>query len=415
MATSETIGQTNISFGNYIASTSTEVEIVRLVTKLDQGNDNDPDNRAQNAKGYVFGVKYNFKVTQFTAGPPDRESRIKWRITYWVNKQRYYIPLDVTGSNVWVEMKYPDLCGRFMIVEAYISQKGHGPQVFHHNRFRWFNKYTIHEQAMERAKNPWKINQGGTSLCGMAAVFYLFAQKAPELYVTMVNSIFRTGSYTIGDYTIEPQPSAKYDMYTTIPNSAKYKNMEIPGADWILLATARSGLSGSNATPVYKGIEPKDWRRTIAMLGAVNWPSTMEYLLGKILFRNVKSYHLDYPSIYDRKKVNNSDFAYTQLNKINQVHAEYLLNRNVILMIDSNMIYNKSSQELGDIFTNSHWVVYEGGLKTFDKNNKPTYNMESIRFISFNIYTWGIDPKLKRLNISLDVLKTTLYGYIVGH
>ncbi|MCH4829981.1 hypothetical protein [Flavobacterium columnare] len=87
-------------------------------------------------------------------------------------------------------MNEEDMCGRFIYVRAYIDDpKTEGEtKVWKHNRFRWFDREVLEEEIEEKTTKgmPWKVNQAGTSLCGMACIFYLFAKEKPNDYKNLL-------------------------------------------------------------------------------------------------------------------------------------------------------------------------------------------------------------------------------------
>ncbi|MFD2940662.1 hypothetical protein [Flavobacterium notoginsengisoli] len=98
-------------------------------------------------------------------------------------------------------------------------------------------------------------------------------------------------------------------------------------------------------------------------------------------------------------------------------------------MIDLNMIEDVSSYNPKNLTTNSHWVVYEGGLTFYDIHGNITTKVEQAEKVFFSIYTWGYDPinqrdesgneahhseiLIYRKNfISTKSFKSNYYGYI---
>ena len=96
----------------------------------------------------------------------------------------------------------------------------------------------VHEQAEARAKEPWRIDQGGTSLCGMASLFYLLAKKDGKGYIKLAKELFRTGEYKYNKYTIKPHEDA-VEMYSVNPYKDK-NHPRLPEVDWLTLASVSS-------------------------------------------------------------------------------------------------------------------------------------------------------------------------------
>ncbi len=211
----------------------------------------------------------------------------------------------------------------------------------------------------------------------------------------------------------------------------------MPMADWLSLAVLRSHESTTWIEPmvlnpfppivipvpkkmIYKGKR----ENTMDQLAAVNWPGMMERLCREFLgFQNVESVGLSFNSLERRKSIlsirnydeQSNDDLYSLL-KMEKAHKE---GATVLMMIDSQMFKNRVSYSYMDLFTKSHWIVYEGGLKFLNEsNNTVTDPKEAIR-IFFNFATWGVAPSNSHENlenennISVSCFKSTFYGFII--
>ena len=72
------------------------------------------------------------------------------------------------------------------------------------------------------------------------------------------------------------------------------------------------------------------------------------------------------------------------------------------------------------LFTQSHWIVYEGGLTFYDAANKPVEDIDKATKLVFKFATWGNDSLkssslLKYGVITPECFKSTFYGYVVCH
>ena len=72
------------------------------------------------------------------------------------------------------------------------------------------------------------------------------------------------------------------------------------------------------------------------------------------------------------------------------------------------------------MFTQSHWIVYEGELTFYDAANKPVEDIDKATKLAFKFATWGKDPLkssslLKYGVITPECFKSTFYGYVVCH
>ena len=100
-----------------------------------------------------------------------------------------------------------------------------------------------------------------------------------------------------------------------------------------------------------------------------------------------------------------------------QAHKE---GATVLMMIDSQMFDDIVSYSYNDLFTKSHWIVYEGGLNFYNAANKPVMEIGKATKLVFKFATWGNDPLkssslLKYGVITPECFKSTFYGYVVCH
>ena len=61
----------------------------------------------------------------------------------------------------------------------------------------------------------------------------------------------------------------------------------------------------------------------------------------------------------------------------------------VLMMIDSQMFDDIVSYSYKDLFTKSHWIVYEGGLKFLNESNNIVTDLKEATRFFFNFATWG--------------------------
>ena len=256
----------------------------------------------------------------------------------------------------------------------------------------------------------------------------------------------RKGEATFNGYTVRPDKDAAEEMYNMDPTGDNYpvwadangKEVErMPMANWLSLAVLRSHESTTWVEPIvlnpfppivipvpkkmtYKG-ERED---TMDQLAAVNWPGMMERLCREFLgFQNVESVGLSFNSLERRKSIlsicnydeQSNDDLYSLL-KMEKAHKE---GATVLMMIDMQMFDDIVSYSYKDLFTKSHWIVYEGGLKLLNESNNAVTDLKETTRIFFNFATWGVAPSdsnkhLKnKKNISVSCFKSTFYGFII--
>jgi hypothetical protein len=419
--------------GSAPATETTEVVKIRLVTPLDDGSKNDKSNGLQ--KGMVFGKRYTFEVESYTNKPPRNLSSIKWVLRYHSLKDNTWKEWEATakGNRVIIESNDPELCGRFFNLKAYINSKESVEflPTWHHNRFRFFDRSIVHEEIDQRAAQGWRIDQGGSSLCGMAALYYAMIKRDATAYKTLAKQLFRTGEHTIGSYIIKPHEKA-LAMYDVKPTDGGFKSMGMSGADWIVMATTRSKES-MNSHFVYNGFEAG----SVDMLKAVNWPGMLTRMCREIAgFGTATAHDLSINSINNKKRLLSARihdyYSNSDLEELKAIDRSYNAGHTNLMMIDADMIKDSASyNSVVDIGNDSHWVVYEGGLQFFDEAGAVTSNLDDVRSVSFKIYTWGYDPvnlvdsngkgpagvyKLLSAKtgrkISVSSFKSNYYGYI---
>ncbi|HEY4785161.1 MAG TPA: hypothetical protein VIH57_03890, partial [Bacteroidales bacterium] len=270
-------------------------------------------------------------------------------------------------------------CGCQLTVTAYVGapEEGHTVSPFVHNRFRLFDGKIVKDQIEGRLAENWRINQGQSSLCGMAAVYYAMLKKHPQEYKKLATELHRTGHYLVKDNDLVPNKS----MYEVDPEEVlaagetprpTFAKMQMPEVDWIVLAGTRSALSDLS----YNGLEGNKRDQ----FTGINWPGVMidaieAYTgctigdttgmgLGSLIWKIIFS-----PSC-DTK------------NTLETIDKKYKSGSQILLLISPKLI------EEGGISTFSdreklHWIVYEGNL-SLEKTSKT---------VKFDIYTWAKDPK----------------------
>ena len=83
------------------------------------------------------------------------------------------------------------------------------------------------------------------------------------------------------------------------------------------------------------------------------------------------------------------------------------------------MFGNKVSYPYMDLSPKSHWIVYEGNLKFYDKQGRDTASIKDAASLSFDFFTWGRNPKaamketMEVSKLSVESFKSTCYGYII--
>lgn len=151
---------------------------------------------------------------------------------------------DSSGSSFTLAIDDVGMLGQNIKIYAYFGDKEKEAQieVFCHYRFRYFDRTTLLDQVEERMHKPYKVDQGATSLCGMACLFYLFAKNHPEQYAIFAKEMHRKGSATYNGCKVEPDEDSQEEMYGLNPYTSP-DHPNIPEVDWLTLAVTRNSES----------------------------------------------------------------------------------------------------------------------------------------------------------------------------
>ncbi|MFD2452087.1 DUF2345 domain-containing protein [Ideonella paludis] len=408
-----------------------EVAALEITTELDEGSANDGTG-ATLRKAMVYGKTYEFKVKDFESKAPVSPSSIQWKaFGHSPEGTRFDLRLKPSGLSATLTLEELELCGTDITVQAYIQSQGSGASlsVPVHCRFRWFDGQRVKTQAAQRVAEPWRIDQGQSSLCGMAALFYLMAQNKPGPYQKLATELHRKGQLKLGDYMVKPHFAAEDTMYELKPTEQRFTELKMSEVDWIVLAVSRSSESllafdglGTGGTDQFK---------------SVNWPGLMAELTQAIGgFEQVESVDTSMLGVVVKKSVFGQiydAFSDSDIASLLEIDKLYQSGKKVMLMIDANMLNGGTKYSIGDI-SRSHWIVYEGNLKMFDRDGKFTTVSSETVTVSFSAYSYGTNPNtsekyldntdskylsesmnnFRKNGISAKSWKSTYYGYIAA-
>lgn len=366
---------------------TTQVKSIICLTDLDDGAANDGSGKIIPKSGIVYEKTYSFKVESYTNGEPGNKNIVKWEVSY-TNSETGLYHSDVldpaTGDTVNIIFRNSELCGNDVKVKAYINDMDNEGilTIFHHNRFRFFDKSIFINSLNARKSSAKLINQSATSLCGTAAILYLFAKQNSEVFFNVFKNFFRTGKGQLNGFKLEPnseifemKPEKSNEDY---PHFVNKKTGEVSSvmniADWVTLVGTRSTDNKS-----YTGKDGEDW-------DAINWPSYM-VSAAKGLFNT--SNIIDDTSII-------TGFNYEE--NLRNIENDFKNGWNIILLIDSDML--EDSVSIFGSVTNYHWITYNGDLIIGEKK----------KFYSFSYYCWGAENKSAMFRSK--VFNTNYYGYV---
>jgi hypothetical protein len=411
----------------YISPQPTKIE---LVGSLDDGSlNNDSGKGTQKgmlADGSTHGINkvYTFHVKTYAPAPKSSSYHgTKWRVIYtsaatskhrgkkvaWMCSTMGPV-LQINLAEEFGEAGY-DMCGGNITVVAWVGENteadamlGAKITVFVHYRFRWFDAQKILDQVEQRMKEPWRIDQGQTPLCGIAAVYYAMLKRDAREYKRLAIELHRTGIYRPERHGVETgyKIVTPFHMHNINPaTDKKYQATKIWDIDWIVLAGTRGGESilGYNGTSG----------------GDDSSGATMSWLVSKLL-KNVAGYG----SVDDEANTifRKSD-AVDILKEIDRKYTAGNGKSQFLFEIDFRMLTGGEESFLTGL-TARHWVVYAGGLVT------------ATNYVKFKVYTWGRNPEtgeryypvnseqLRYMEIRIDKgisqhsFGDSFYGYVEG-
>lgn len=369
---------------------------IGLVTPLSPGSANDGSGRNERG-GFCFGQTYRFRLIGFGAVAQEDANAVQWQIA-WTGVDGSPQTLALPGRGREIDFCFKDkaLCGRELTITAYLHDPATGVNLacFHHNRFRWFDAALIARQIEQRVEAPWRIDQGQTSLCGMAALHYLFAGLEPERFRTTAIELHRSGEASLGAFLLKPNIAAAEKMYAVDPRDERFTRLRMFELDWLMLATSRSSVSRL----AYDGFEDG----FLNGMPAIGWPEIVTRLARDLLgFKQVIKHNIAplaanvifKKSILGRLHDRNSDTDLTQLQQLDAIHAS---GGHVLILIDSALLLpdqngGGASYSLRGALE-VHWVVYEGGLSFLDADNRPVSTPNAATRLRFRVYSWGGNP-----------------------
>ncbi|MFC7419214.1 hypothetical protein ACFQNF_04925 [Iodobacter arcticus] len=357
---------------------------IQFLTELDKGSGNDGTGNSI-SKAMLYDHRYNIEVCLFNGEKLPNSEDYKWAIEYVSPStpgKAIRRDLKQQGARIGLEIDDIDYCGCELSIQAYTDS----PEKFIelkqlvHHRFYWVDKKRIDKQIQERKSEPWRIDQGSSSLCGMAALYYVTIKNSADRYQKIAQDLHRMGECTIDGFRIKP--SAK--MYEIdLANHDGYKRMRMWEVDWIVLAGTRSSESNLG----YHGLESGSWDQ----YAAINWPGMMEELVKKIGgYKQTKAVDVGLATpLIQNAFLSNSRDPTKDLPKLDEMDKSYREGKQVLMMIDASMLSDRSGYKLSDI-AQSHWIVYEGGMAKDSINQR----------VKFKVFSWGWDPST---GISYDI------------
>jgi hypothetical protein len=229
------------------------------------------------------------------------------------------------------------------------------------------NRTVVANGLFERIRDPSKIGQGSSSLCGPAALLYTIARSDPKKYVQFAINLYESGSASLGKLLIDVKGE---DVTTYTPPKS-----DIHPVDWMTLASIRD-----SETWFF------DYHSETDKVAGITMPSSLEDWFRKAGYTEI---------------INETNIFLTK-DEVNARKASDLYKKayNVSLFINALMLDADKHDE--DSWTPDHWVVLTSPI-TITENS-----------IMFFIFTWGTQSRVvpRKGSLSKKSFLNNYYGFI---
>jgi hypothetical protein len=231
--------------------------------------------------------------------------------------------------------------------------------------FSCMSRKDVAEGLEERIKDPGKINQLHSSLCGPAALLYSTAVSSPQKYAQFVIDLYERGRAKLGKLNIRPGSDVR--------RSALPKGMA--PVDWMTLASIRDSQNWFF-----------DYQKASNMVAGITIPGALAGWFKKAGYRHV---------------VNEANMVLTKgLGNVSAANQYFHRKYKVCLLINANMIQGRPDEKS---LLPDHWVVLASGISVLP---------DSVRF---TIFTWGnagwdVPPPGRKL--SRESFLDNYYGFV---
>ncbi len=361
------------------------------VLDLDEGSENGGNNKKL---GLIHGKKYTLRAEKFVDNKnPKDENTIKWEYSYISDNGEIVLgAFKKTGIEVTFKTDDLELCGKNITFYAYIENKEieASLDVFHHYRFRWFDRQKIIIETGLRANVSSTIDQGASSLCGIAVVGYYFAKEQPKIYSEFILNMHRTGKAIIStnNYKVEIDKDEHLIDYKEsdikYPKSSNRKD-KILTADFIFLVVLKDFLNiafdydpdSENSGGIVEGVT------------GLTLPSEVATVM-----KNISNYNnvIDETNLVTSKWQSASNSADELEKKITQGYK-------IALLIDADN-FTENKIDLVSWSKPTHWV----GLLNIVDNKK-------LKELNVTVFTWN---SIRTWTVSHDAFKNGYFGYVAG-
>lgn len=368
------------------------VKEIELLTALDDGSANDQSGKLQ--PGMIFGKAYQLKVKSYAKDTPKDKSTIKWMLKYHSLSENKWveIPLPLKGENVKITMNEEDMCGRFACIRAYINDSENEGElkVWKHNRFRMLDRQQLVIETGLRANISSAIDQGGSSLCGIAVVGYYLARDQPKVYSKFISDMHRRGIAIIesNNYIVEIDKDEHLIQYKQSDKrfpTDSFRTGKMLTADFIFLVVIKDFLNN-----VFD-YDPDDENS-----GGVVEGSTGLTLPGEVasMMKNINNYtHVINDTNLITSKWQSAITSAEELQK-------KLIDGNKIAILINVDNFTENKIDLFSFSKPTHWV----GLLDILTNDK-------LNQVKLTVFTWS---SIRVWTVSYDAFKNGYFGYVGG-
>jgi hypothetical protein len=223
-----------------------------------------------------------------------------------------------------------------------------------------------------RIKDPKKIDQAGSLLCGPAAFAFDLATDDPVTYAKAIISLFTGGTGVIGTLLLRPKKDLLFSHFSGGINAV----------DWILLASLRD-----SSNYIFDVEEVDD------LLGVATLPSTVESWLKSVGYTKV---------------FNETNVWFTK-NSHNLRAAGRLFQEGYRIFLFVNSAILKSAKQTNPSLAPDHFVMLQSPIEIAGPP------LESLQTASCRVYSWGEEqsvPQDAKIPLKLPDFLLNYYGYL---
>ncbi|WP_337236687.1 hypothetical protein [Proteus faecis] len=243
-----------------------------------------------------------------------------------------------------------------------------------------FKKDLFERELLQRMNHSDYPDQGTTSLCGPATLFYRLLIDRPDVYEQAARELWQYGATKIGDLRITPSNGCKNPSGSFYYESGRAK---VSGLDWITLASLRDS---GNTIFSYSSAEDE-------ASGVTMWGMLSEW------FEKA-----GYQKVFDNTSLSSSSFK--DILDLNEYQRKGYL---VVSLISAGMLTGLPNQ---DTLNKNHWIVWNAPLTGID-NSVITNETSLDTVVDLNCFSWGEVKGWIKKESSLEYFRKHTFGALV--